>query len=159
VSNATDPIAVTTTLREFEGKYIEEGYDFISVGEENGWRAVASWGLDGWDLAEWPYNVYLFREVYPILFREVYPPIFAVYPSAQRANYCEGDITIETYSTVEAREEATNETAMYYWLSKNEAWVAGVERAEGRTTAAAEVPERFKGPFSWKRLNESKFDV
>lgn len=103
------PTATETSVRDFEGRWIDEGYEFIGVGAETGWRAMAGWGVDGWDLGDWPYVIVLFRELGPRTF--------------QRVIYVEGDITIETYDTAEERETATDDTAMFYWRAQGEDWL------------------------------------
>lgn len=113
-----------STTREFEGRWIDEGYEFIGAGHDNGWNAVAGWGRDGWDLGSWPYVVVLFRDL---------PGAF------QRAIYVEGDITVETYVTAEDRETATDETALFYWKAAGADWL---DRGDD-----------LKGPFSWARLD------
>ncbi len=124
MSATIEPASVTTSLRDFEGCYCDDGYEFIGAGEAAGWRAVAAWGRDGWDLGSWPYVVYLFRG------------------ELERADYCEGDIRIETYATSDERERATDAAAMFHW--RGESWVEGVD--------VDDPPARFRGPFSWKRL-------
>ncbi len=119
----TEPLAKTQHSRVFAGRYIDDGYDFIGVGETEGWHAVSAWGLDGWDLLDWPYYVVLFRS------------------DTERAIYCEGDIDLETFASREAREEATNELALWYWTSQGESWV-------NERTA-----EDLRGPYSSKRVS------
>jgi hypothetical protein len=129
--------AVTTehTSRFFEGRYIDEGYGFIGVGEENGWRAISAWGRDGWDLGDWPYVVYLFRD------RVVEPSTLDNDPATmayERACYVEGDITIESFATAEDRERETDESALFYWRHQGASWL---NRPEAD----------LRGPYSRKR--------
>lgn len=131
---------VTHSSRLFEGRYIDEGYEFVGAGEAKGWRAVSSWGRDGWDLGDWPYVVYLFRE------RE---------GAYERACYSEGTITIETYATAEERERATDETAAFYWRRSD---IAELRKILDPIPEGDELPERVRGPFSWKRLDDAAED-
>ncbi len=101
----TAPISVERTSRVIDGRYCDDGFDFISQAESAGWHAVAAWGKDGWDLGDWPYVVYCFRG------------------ETERASYCEGDIVIERYADRESRERATDESAMFYWRSNDESWL------------------------------------
>ncbi len=118
-----DPIGVERTVRVIGGTYCDCGYDFIEAAATEGWKAVSSWGLDGWDLGDWPYVVYAFRG------------------DTERATYCEGDITLETFASREARERATDEAALFYW--RDEPWMT-------------RDPADLSGPFTWARLDASK---
>lgn len=119
---AAEPISITKTVREFEGcDWVDDGWEFMGVGQENGWHAVSGWGADGWDLGDWPYVVVLFRDVRRRVIAtgvglnaQSYE-LVSTAPAFERAIYCEGDITIEVFETVAARERATDETAFFYW--------------------------------------------
>lgn len=123
-----EPTKVEATVRNFEGRWIDEGYVFIGVGASADWRAVAAWGRDGWDLGEWPYIICLFRG------------------DLERAIYCEGDIRVETYASREERERATDETALFYWRSRGEEWVDGIDFDH--------PPAYLLGPYSRSRAAE-----
>lgn len=130
------PAETVRTLREFAGSgWIDDGYEFMGAGEAEGWRPIAGWGQDGWDLGDWPYVVVLFRE--------------AAADRFQRAIYVEGDITIETYATLEERTAATDETAAFYL--RNEATDVGLPELEGWQEGQP-VPERLRGPYRSRRL-------
>lgn len=121
------------TVRQFGGQWCDDGYEFMGAGVRIGWTPMSGWGLDGWDLGDWPYVVVLFRD-------------YVVAPSGvtlyQRAIYVEGDITIETFRTAESRQEATDETALFYWKAQGADWL---DRGDD-----------LKGPFSWARLEAAK---
>lgn len=121
----TAPVSTVRSSRGFEGSYCDDGYEFIEVGTGAGWRAVAGWGRDGWDLGDWPYVVYLFRG------------------DVERASYCEGDIVIETYASAEDRERATDTTALFYWQAHGEDWAEGV--------TPGDQPAHLRGPYSSRR--------
>lgn len=104
----TAPTQTVTSSRLFCARYIDDGYEFIAAGAEEGWQAVAAWGKDGWDLGDWPYVVYLFRDL---------PDQY------ERASYCEGDITIETYASAADREHATDASALFYWMAQGADWL------------------------------------
>ena len=40
------------------GKFAGDGYDRMELFGKLGWRAVSSWGKDGWDLGDWPYVMF-----------------------------------------------------------------------------------------------------
>ncbi len=121
VASSTNPISVERTCRVIGGSYCDDGYGFIEAANADGWRAISAWGRDGWDLGDWPYVVYVFRG------------------DTERAWYCEGDITIETFASAEDREQATNEAALFYW--REEEW------------ASDPSDPKLRGPFTWKRLD------
>jgi hypothetical protein len=108
----------------------EDGYDRIKAAQQHGWRAVSSWGLEGWDLGAWPLVVILhcrgargFELAYDV----------------------EGDITVYQYPTREVRDAATDCLAFWHWKHAGEDWVDGVESIDV-------APDRLRGPFSQKRL-------
>lgn len=40
-----------------------DGYDWMDEAMRDGWRMVASWGRDGWDMGDWPYVVIGYRKL------------------------------------------------------------------------------------------------
>lgn len=153
-----EPLHTETTLRLFEGSYVDDGYEFMAAGEAAGWRPVSAWGADGWDLGDWPYVVVMFRETGTAmepcptcaLFGSVRASCDTCVGSGmvgraapfERAIYVEGDITIETYASAGDRERATDETAMCYWRLNGERWL---------TRPAADL----RGPYSRDRRRSS----
>lgn len=119
-----EAVKTIRSSRLFEGKWVEDGYDFIGAGQSNGWHLLAGWGADGWDLGSWPLVVYLFRDS----------------DGYERASYCEGDITIETFASREDRERSTDEAAFWYWRHEDEEWIRGIPEGE--------EPDRLRGQFS-----------
>lgn len=112
----------------------EDGYDRITTAQQHGWRAVSSWGLEGWNLGAWPLVVILHRR------------------SArgfELAYDVEGDVTVYRYLTRELRDAATDCLALWHWKHDGEDWVDGVESIDA-------TPDRLRGPFSQKRLSASK---
>lgn len=101
-----------------------DGYDVMEVASRHGWHSVAGWGSDGWDLCSWPYYVVYIRTV------------DARY---QLATYCEGDIDVWTFETVEQRSAHIDGIAFAHWKSQGDSWVDGIE--EGT------VPEHLRGPY------------
>lgn len=107
------PLTTGRSCRTFEGAWCDDGYDFIAAGDAAGWRAVSSWGVDGWDLLHWPYYVCLFRG------------------ETERATYCEGDVTIEVFESELTREASTDELALWHWTQHGEPWAVGPEKRAG----------------------------
>ncbi len=111
----------------------DTGYDVMEPARAHGWEAIPGWGLDGWDLGSWPV-----RRL---------PPRRR--PRVGLAEYVEGDLTVYRYPTRELRDAATDCLTFWHWKHHGESWVAGVESVDA-------APDRLRGPFSWRRLNEWK---
>jgi hypothetical protein len=108
----------------------EDGYDRIKAVQPHGWRAVSSWGLEGWDLGAWPLVVILHRRITR---------------GFELAYDVEGDITVYRYPTRELRDAATDCLAFWHWKHDGKDWVDGVESVDA-------ARDRLRGPFSQKRL-------
>jgi len=81
-----------------------DGYDWMSD-LTGGWRALACWGRDGWDLGEWPYAIVAVCSARTRLGT----PVYGV------STYTEGDITTDAYATAEQRDHALDVRAAWYW--------------------------------------------
>ena len=64
----------------------DEGYERMEFAPRLGWAAIPSWGLNGWDLGNWPYVVVYHRG------------------EVELAVDVEGDIDIEKFPTREERD-------------------------------------------------------
>lgn len=102
-----------------------DGYDVMGVARRKGWREIASWGEDGWDLGSWPYVIVFFRQK---------GGCFEV------VEYVEGDVTKWVCPTVEIRNQIIDEIAFRWWKQAEESWVKGYESVD-------ELPETLKGPY------------
>jgi hypothetical protein len=109
----------------------DEGYDRMNFARETGWKPISSWGRDGWDLGSWPYVIVYHRG------------------ETELALDVEGDITLETFATVEERDSRTDELAFFNWKNANEAWVQGIDSHE-------QMPPHLRGAFSWARLKREE---
>src|SRR5437868_1100027 len=67
----------------------DDGYDRIETAWRRGWKAIPSWGLDGWDLGSWPLVVIFHRKIGDAF---------------ELAYNVEGDITVYRYATREMRD-------------------------------------------------------
>jgi len=130
-----------------------DGWEDIEVARKEGWEAISSWGLDGWDLAIWPYVVISFRNVGDGLPRRAY----------QMRTTCEGDTTVYGFATTEDRDAAIDYLFLWYAVGHR---LEEILANEGLTydrdaldAASLTVEERFRGPFSWKRLEASESEV
>lgn len=107
----------------------EDGYDRIKTAQQHGWRAVPSWGIEGWGLGAWPLVVISHRHTAR---------------GFDLAYNVEGDVTIYRYPTRELRDAATDCLAFWHWKHAGEDWVDGVESIDA-------APDHLRGPFSQKR--------
>lgn len=112
----------------------DDGYDRMERARPRGWAAIPSWGRDGWDLGSWPYVVISHRNT-----EDGYELAYNV----------EGDITVYRYPTAELRDRATDYLAFWHWKHAEEPWVEGVDNIDM-------APKHLRGPFSWKRLEQTK---
>jgi hypothetical protein len=108
----------------------EDGYDRIKTAQQHGWRAVSSWGLEGWDLGAWPLVVISHRRTTR---------------GFELAYNVEGDITVYRYPTRDLRDAATDCLALWHWEHDGKDGIDGVESVEA-------APDCLRGPFPQKRL-------
>jgi hypothetical protein len=138
-ARAATAAGVVRNARSLDGPLLmrgDDGYDRTEAARGRGWSAVASWGLDGWDLGAWPLVVISHRHN-PAGFELAYD--------------VEGDITVYRYPTRELRDRATDCLAFWHWKHSHEDWVDGVEYVDV-------APDRLRGPFSWERLQRGERD-
>lgn len=130
------PIEVKTGSRYDYGDY-GDGYDWMETAREKlGYTTLSSWGLDGWDLGDWPYIV--------------------IQISADRKtvlDYCEGDLTFSTFETVEDASAFID----FLFLFHNGIVEEELRKLPGPMPLNVDdLPERFRGSFSWHRSNQSR---
>ena len=104
-----------------------DGYDVMGAAERKsqGWRVVAGWGKDGYDLGSWPLVMVFFRQ------RD---------RRFEIAYYVEGDVTCYSAPTEEIRDAITDELAFLHWKYHGESWVEGYESVE-------QLPDELRGPY------------
>lgn len=105
------------------------GYEMIEAAAKRDWRAVTSWGEDGWDLGNPPYV---------ILFARNRGDLWEV------AQYCEGDINTYAFPHQAARDAALDSIAHWQWTTRGEEWVRPYPRVEL-------MPPRLRGPYGRER--------
>ncbi len=107
-----------------------DGYDWM--GElRDGWRPVAGWGRDGWDLGSWPYAVVVH------------------YDSDDRyglGTYVEGDVSMASFSSREERDAATDRVAAFHWRHDDSG-------PEDLPNSDDDLAPHHRGPYSPARLN------
>lgn len=123
-----------------------DGWDDMEANGAKGWRSVSAWGRDGWDLADWPYVVIS------------HGTLKADGPGKYRLlSVCEGDHTVYTFDTPADRDAATDYLFIWYGVGRSyDEWVAeGLtdDKRAALDAGALRVPVRFRGPFSWARMD------
>lgn len=119
-----------------------DGYDFIAASEEGHmWYSHSAWGLDGWDLGDWPYVIIQTAQE----------------GTGEDASFlvrsrCEGDIDVWRFRTQEEAHAKVDHLAWWYWLRSPDRYS---DENMTREVMGADI-NRFRGPFSWTRLNESE---
>jgi hypothetical protein len=107
----------------------------IQNAEGEKWHLALAWGLDGWDLGEYPYHVF----AYACEGRMV-------------AEYCEGDVTVWSFAEPEGGIALLDSFAEQKWRTRSSA------RLEDELKAFPEgkLPAKYRGPFSWDRLADAR---
>lgn len=110
--------------------HMNTGYDWMEEIEEEGWAVIPSWGVDGWDLGEWPYVM-----VAGIRTNDDKGPIWGM------ATYCEGDVKTTWYRTQAAHWAAISEQAHFHWMNRP------ASSPKGLPDTAAEMSAALSQPF------------
>lgn len=104
-----------------------DGYSFSEVAARHGYRAVAGWGRDGWDLLDWPHYMLFVKGSRP-------DGVFDL------LTYCEGDLWHGQYIGADDLYGAIDVIAFDHWKHQGEEWVEKLD--------AANIPEHLRGPYS-----------
>jgi len=120
-----------------------DGYDRMEHSEKAGWQSVSSWGHDGWDLGDWPYVVIKTAK---------HNGRFLL------AQDVEGDLTVYGFDS-EANRESAIDYLFAWYASTHRDWLPAEITREILDAGAANLPVKFRGPFSWKRLEASESEV
>lgn len=121
----------TPKVAGFDCTY-QDGYDWIDTMAGAGWTTISSWGRDGWDLGDWPYVVISVKS----------DPDGEGFGYCQR---CEGDLDVRWFATRDELFAHIDTVAAWYWE----------HLSNGPDNYDPNDP-KFKGPFSWKRLEREK---
>lgn len=117
----------------------DDGYGDMEVARTEGWREIAGWGADGWDLGDWPYVVISHRDGTG---------------RHEMRQTVEGDTTVYVFETDEDRDAATDYLFLWYGIgSMTFRDVSGFtyEDREQLDAGKLEVPDKFRGPWSHVR--------
>ena len=117
-----------------------DGYDDMTLAEAQKWHAVSGWGRDGWDLGDWPYVAIYIRDLNG---------------TYQMQQIVEGDHDVYTFASREDREAAID--YMFLWYAAGQDWAPlGYEQRATLDAGELEVDPKWRGPFSWDRLEREK---
>ena len=125
------------------GDYFGDGYDWMEKLDGTGWHAIPGWGRDGWDLGDWPL----------VIIAQAYDRDEGDYLLCERV---EGDVTVWAYRTKEALYEATDRIARTHWSRDPESKGEAMVEALANTPEGELLDRRFRGPFSWARVEAEK---
>lgn len=114
-----------------------DGYDWISRCDDAGWQVPASWGRDGWDVGEWPYQVIAYRDEYP-------------FAAMERV---EGDLFMWRFDTADEVIDLVDRWVATCWLARQGQPTTPVIEVDRRNVP---TDPQFRGPFSWSRLETQK---
>lgn len=113
-----------------------DGYDDMAINEKRGWRTLADWGKDGWNLGDWPFVVISVREVDG---------------KFQLLSVCEGDHTYYSFDTLADREAAIDYLFLWYGAGKSWAERVGLpitwEQRDALDRGEIEVDVKWRGPY------------
>lgn len=112
----------------------DDGYGDMAAEEGRGWRAIAGWGRDGWDLGDWPYVV-----IYASKMGEPGRPFGLM-------QICEGDRTVYAFATEADRDAAVD--YLFLWYAAGQSWAPVGYADRGWLEAGIiAVDEKWRGPY------------
>ncbi len=82
---------------------VGDGYDWIDA-LTDGWRPVAAWGREGWDLGAWPLVIVAHHDG---------DQLYSV------GTYTEGDLDVQAFPTRAERDATTDHIAATWWRTFN----------------------------------------
>jgi len=115
--------------------YGDEGYGWMER-LPRGWKPVAAWGRDGWDLGSWPY-------VIVVEYRDPEQGVYAV------GTYVENDITVQRFETAEEQSDAIDTIAEFYWRADPTRGPSDLPEDEG-------LLPHHRRPYRRSRADEQK---
>jgi hypothetical protein len=108
------------------------GWDWLEDIDETGWHPVGTWGVDGYDLGDWPLVIIVVRNL-----RHAGRLYYGL------GTYCEGDVTTRWFRDRVERWEAITAEAFWWWKSGQS------DGPKGLPETAAELPIELRRPPGW----------
>ena len=137
-----------------------DGYDWMGRAPD---AAVSSWGRDGWDAADLPLvgfrryrakgsGLYCWAERVE---GDVTVRLYPTEADRDRAlDRIESDVTVCRYATEAGRDRALDLAIEWYWRRRE--WPPGPMADALSRHAYGELPDRFRGPFTWARAENER---
>jgi hypothetical protein len=122
-----------------------DGYDVMSAVEAVGWKAVAGWGSDGWDMLDWPYYVAYVRNERGFAANVMH---------YQLVTWCEGDVTAWQFPTQDARRECLDALFVLLHISRGATFIPQLDAVDAeavRNGDLSSVPDHCRGPYGSHR--------
>jgi hypothetical protein len=142
-------------VQHTHGFDIGDGYEWVARRDKSRtWRSISCYGLDGWDAGDWPL----------VAFAVTNSNVLDHATDRYLWGYAvrvEGDVDTYWYPTQQERDVAVGLAIHWYW--QRDSTITGYLRDKGAEPKTwqtwDDIPDRYKGYFSWKRLEASKADV
>jgi len=152
----TRPIMTAAELNqhkatEYGRNYSEscDGYEDMEAEGKRGWRAVSSWGRDGWDLGAWPYVV---------IYTRTASGRFEPHDAAGRhelMQIVEGDRTVYRFITEDDLSAAID--YLFLWYAADHDWAPlTYDQRDALNVGALTFDAKWRGPFSWERADAER---
>ena len=112
----------------------DDGNDDMYLATRSGWRLLAGWGADGWDLGNWPFTSIQIKER----------------PEAPRfllQSICEGDHDQYAFDTDGDRDAAID--YLFLWYAAENDWSPSYHQREKLDQGGFEVDPKFRGPYRY----------
>lgn len=111
----------------------DDGNDDMYLATRTGWRLLAGWGADGWDLGTWPYVSIQIKE-------RTKAPRYLL------QSICEGDHDTYGFETDAERDAALDYLFLWYAADNDWAPLTYDQRAQ-LDEGGFEVDPKFRGPY------------
>lgn len=116
----------------------DDGYGDMAHAQAQGWATCSAWGRDGWDLGEWPIVSVHMRT------RDGRSEVMTI---------VEGDRDVYAFDSKADQHAAVDYLFLWYAASRDWSPMRGDEGRAMLDAGGASVDPKFRGPFSWARLD------
>jgi hypothetical protein len=118
----------------------DDGYGDVEVAESEGWKVIAGWGADGWDLGSWPYVAISVRD------RAETPELRLRGAKYELQQVVEGDHDLYRFDSEEDRTAAID--YLFLWYAAGEDWAPLTYEDRARLDVGKlDVDPKFRGPY------------